>query len=287
MLLLLSILGAGVGATGLLLLLRGLASTSPTLDALVSDLERPRTPAPPGKRGQIEVLEQLAGRRTPERDAQLALLERSTGKFVNDRIVWAALGTAPGILAVAAANAGLYPFLTPLVAFGVLVGGAAGGWLWALNDLRSDAAKAGREFRHALAAYLELVTILMAGGAGVETAIYDAAAIGNGPAFRHMATALSAASARREPPWKQLGALGERIGVAELGELEAAMTLAGGGAHVRDTLASKAESLRERDLAAVEAQAEARSETMVLPVAMMFAGFLLLLGYPALAGLSP
>ena len=56
------------------------------------------------------------------------------------------------------------------------------GWFYARLDLRSDAEKARREFRHALAAYLELVTILMAGGAGVETAMFDAAAIGEGPA---------------------------------------------------------------------------------------------------------
>ena len=64
------------------------------------------------------------------------------------------------------------------------------------------------------------------------------------------------------------------------------MTLAGSGAQVRDALAVKAEMVRERALAEQEAQAHSRSETMVLPVAMMFAGFLLLIGYPALSGLS-
>ena len=49
----------------------------------------------------------------------------------------------------------------------------------------------------------------MAGGAGVETAMFDAAAIGRGPAFRHLRTALSAAQARREPPWQSLGELGD------------------------------------------------------------------------------
>ena len=33
-------------------------------------------------------------------------------------------------------------------------------------------------------------------------------------------------------------------------------------------------------------EAQSRSETMVLPVALMFAGFLILIGYPALSALS-
>src|SRR5690606_29297680 len=152
--------------------------------------------------------------------------------------------------------------------------GAAAGWLYGRVDLRSDAERARREFRHALAAYLELVTILMAGGAGVETAMFDAAAIGDGPAFRHLRTALSAAQAQRAPPWARLGDLGDRLGVGELAELHASMSLAGDGAQVRDTLSAKANGIRLRDLAALESEAQAKSETMVLPVVLMFAGFL-------------
>ena len=64
------------------------------------------------------------------------------------------------------------------------------------------------------------------------------------------------------------------------------MTLAGGGAQVKESLTAKAAAITANDLAAVETEAQARSETMVLPVALMFAGFLILLGYPALAALS-
>src|SRR5690606_10536104 len=156
--------------------------------------------------------------------------------------------------------------------------GVVAGWLYARADLRSDADKARREFRHALAAYLELVTILMAGGAGVETAMFDAAAAGEGPTFRQLRTAMSAAQARREPPWAVLGGLGDRLGVTELEELHASMSLAGDGAQVRDTLAAKADGMRLRDLAALETEAQAKSETMVLPVVLMFAGFLVLIG---------
>jgi Flp pilus assembly protein TadB len=171
-----------------------------------------------------------------------------------------------------------------LVAGGIVAAGV--GWLYARVDLHSDAERARREFRHSLAAYLELVTILMAGGAGVETAMFDAVDAGQGRALRHVRSALSAAQARREPPWAQLGELGHRLGVPELEELHASMSLAGDGARVRDSLVAKARGIRLRDLAQIESEAQARSETMVLPVVLMFAGFLLLIGYPALAGLS-
>ena len=116
--------------------------------------------------------------------------------------------------------------------------------------------------------------------------MFDAAATGRGSAFRHLRSALTAAQARREPPWRTLGELGSRLGIGELEELQASMTLAGGGALVRDSLTAKAAGIRMKDLAQLESEAQSRSETMVLPVALMFAGFLLLIGYPALAALS-
>ena len=49
---------------------------------------------------------------------------------------------------------------------------------------------------------------------------------------------------------------------------------------------AKATAIRVKDLSQIESEAQSRSETMVLPVALMFAGFLVLIGYPALAALS-
>lgn len=285
MLLMMTFAGALAGA-GLLLMVRGaLFVTSTPLHAVIDELHRPR-PAVRIKRSTLDVLaDKASGRAARTRAADLAVCERSVSKFAQDRLVWA--------MFAAAVPLGLVPLITvdvlslPIgfVLVGVIVA-AVGGWLYALIDLRSDAKKARREFRHALAAYLELVTILMAGGAGVETSLYDAAEIGRGRAFRQLRAALSASQARREPPWASLGGLGNRLGVAELQQLEASMSLAGGGARVRSSLHAKAAAMRGKDLAEIESEAQTRSETMVLPVAMMFAGFLLLIGYPALAGLS-
>jgi len=70
--------------------------------------------------------------------------------------------------------------------------------------------------------------------------------------------------------------------VAELTELAASLTLAGTeGAKVRASLAAKATSLRNRQLADAETTAQAATERMSLPLVLLFAGFLLLIGYPA------
>lgn len=283
-LLLVTFAGA-VAGLGVVLFIRGLVGASTPLTAVVAELHRPRVAVVRARRWDT-VARRLAGRPTTSLTVDLAACERDEARWVRDRLVWVGLGASPTLVVGTYAAAGNSRFASPLTAAVVLVGGATGGWLYARVDLASDAEKARQKFRHALAAYLELVTILMSGGAGVETSMFDAAAVGRGPAFRQLRAALTSAQARREPPWRALGQLGSRLGVNELEELEASMTLAGGGAQVRDSLTAKAASIRMKDLGRVESEAEARSETMVLPVMLMFAGFLVLIGYPALAALN-
>lgn len=285
--LLVAAVAGGLLGAGLLLVVRGVLVHPAPLGELLADLHRPRTPsaARPAARWQ-RAWESLGAVGLAGRGADLAVCERTRTKFVADRATWAALGAAAGSSLLVLRPAGVFTFVPVVVAFAAVPAGAVGGWCYALVDLRSDAERARREFVHSLAAYLELTSILMAGGAGVETALHEGAAVGSSPGFRHLRAALSAAAVRREPPWSAFGELGRRIGVRELEQLEAAMTLAGSGARVKESLRVRAAGLRERDLAAQEAAAHARSETMVLPVAMMFAGFVLLLGYPAIAGLS-
>ena len=68
-----------------------------------------------------------------------------------------------------------------------------------------------------------------------------------------------------------------------MGELAASITLAGTeGAKVKTSLAAKAATLRAHQLAAAESQAQAATERMSLPLVLLFAGFLLLVGFPAI-----
>jgi tight adherence protein C len=285
--LLVAALAGALLGTGLLLVVRGAMVHPAPLGDLLADLHRPRTPSTPRPtRWWERVATAVGAAGLAGRAADLAVCERSHAKFVADRAMWAAIGAAVGGSALVLRPLGVFTFIPVPLALVAVPIGAVVGWFYALEDLRTDAVRYRREFVHSLAAYLELTSVLMAGGAGVETALHEGASIGSSPGFRHLRAALSAAAARREAPWTAFGELGRKIGVRELEQLEAAMTLAGSGARVKESLRVRAEGLRERDLADQEAAAHARSETMVLPVAMMFAGFVLLLGYPAIAGLS-
>jgi tight adherence protein C len=151
-------------------------------------------------------------------------------------------------------------------------------------SVRSGAAKHRAAFRYALGSFLDLVVVSLAGGAGVDQALDDAVSVGRGPAYAELRYALQEARLARIAPWGTLAALGRRIGVDELYQLAATVGLAGTeGAKVRASLRSRAAALRTRQLTDAEADASAATERMSLPVVALMAGFLVFLGYPAVA----
>jgi Flp pilus assembly protein TadB len=150
--------------------------------------------------------------------------------------------------------------------------------------VRAEAAERRRSFRHALGCFLDLVAVRLAGGAGVDSALAGSAAAGDGWAFAEIRQALTEARLRGEPSWNGLASLGDAIGVTELQELAASAGLAGDeGARVRVSIAAKARSIRMRGLADAEGAAQSASERMSLPVVLLMTGFIVFLGYPAVA----
>lgn len=161
---------------------------------------------------------------------------------------------------------------------------ALGGFLLPDISVRQEAERRRSTFRHALSAYLNLIRVLLAGGAGVDGALSDAVNIGKGWAFQQLRRALVTAKLTRTTPWATLGQLGTELDVHQLSELAASVSLAGTeGARVRASLAAKAAALRTRELTDAEGEAQAATERMSLPVVMLFGGFLIFIGFPALA----
>lgn len=182
-------------------------------------------------------------------------------------VVWSAAGiTVPAaVIALVAAGAAVAGFLLPDAL------------------LARRAARRRRDFRYALSLFLELVVIVLAGGGGVNTALYDAASAGSGWAFVDLRRSLHTARLQRRSPWAALTDLAERIGSVELRELASSVELAGtSGARVRDSLRAKAISVRDHELAEAEAEALADSERMGGPMVGMFVGLILLIGFPAM-----
>lgn len=190
----------------------------------------------------------------------------------------AALASTVG-LALVVSGVGL-PWVTSAVAIAAF---AAVGFLLPDFKVREAAQCRRSAFRHALGAYLNLVRILLAGGAGVDSALSDAAEVGTSWAFHQLRQALVTAQVTRTTPWEALERLGEDLELRQLSDLAAAVGLAGtDGAKIRSSLASKAAALRARELADSEGEARAATERMSLPLVLLMLGFLLFIGYPAL-----
>jgi tight adherence protein C len=149
-------------------------------------------------------------------------------------------------------------------------------------QLRGEAASRRRDFRHAVSAFLDLVSMNLAGGRGVPEALMTAANVGDGWAVRRIRDALSNARITGITPWQALGRLGEDVNVDELRDLSAALALvADDGAKVRQSLSARAASMRSRELADIEGKAGERSQSMLVAQLLLCAGFLIFLAYPA------
>ena len=169
----------------------------------------------------------------------------------------------------------------------LMIVGALVGLLVPRVVLRSDAAQARRDFRHALGAYLDVLVLLLAAGEGPEWAMDLAARAGNGPAFIELRRAVSQARLSGEPVWDRLDELGRRVRIPELREIAAAGSLAGEyGAAVRRSLMAKARALRTAALAEAETAARRKSQAMFAPLVLMGLGFVLFLIYPLVTNLS-
>lgn len=167
----------------------------------------------------------------------------------------------------------------------LVVAVAVGAWTVPVSAITKTSQRRRADMDLAVAVYLDLVNVLLAGGCGVETAMLSAASAGDGWSFDQIRLALARAQSSRGSYWDSLRELGERTGVDSLLEVANSVQLAGEhGARVRQSLTAKASALRSRNLARVEHEAEERTERMGIPIVLMFMGFILLIGYPAFVG---
>jgi Flp pilus assembly protein TadB len=212
----------------------------------------------------------------------LAVIGRPVATHLAEKATLAIAGLlAPALLQLLLTLGGLSLGVeVPIIAGLVL---AAAGFVLPDVHARSEAAKLRTGFRHALSAYLDLVWITLAGGAGVDSALNESVSIGRGWAFEQIRRALESARLTRTTPWATLRQLGAELGVTELSELSASVSLAGTeGSKVRTSLAAKAGALRVHQLTDAEGDAQAATERMSLPVMALFLGFLAFIAYPAL-----
>ena len=296
------LLAAGLGA-GVFMVARALRPRAVPLTETMASLQRPGTSygttniaaAAESSSPHLQVVLGRVGARLMEslsfadlgvlRD-QLRILDKSFERHAYEKLFGAIAGFALPNLAIGALAAGDVP-INPLVGLGLGVVASAAGFFYPDLPLSEQVEKRQQGFRHALSSYLDLVTIILAGGGGTESALVGAAEAGEGWAFDEIRTALRRAELTGRTPWDLFDELGETLGVDELRELAASVALAGGhGAKIRQSLSAKSDALRAQLAAELEAAAENRTEKMIVPVTVMVIGLTLFIGYGAIDAIS-
>jgi Flp pilus assembly protein TadB len=204
-------------------------------------------------------------------------VEQQAVRTLTAAAAMAAIPVAAGVLAVLAGiSVSLGITLLPAIVL------AGVGFVVPDIELRTRARERRTVFLHALSSYLDVTAVLLAGGAGTETALYAAAELGTGWPQQQLRTALDRCRLTGQAPWETLAELGDRLEITELSQLATSLALAGEqGARVRLTLTERARTLRASQLAEIEARARAVTEQMSVPVALLAVAFMLFVGFPA------
>ncbi|MER5402242.1 type II secretion system F family protein [Streptomyces sp. NPDC002599] len=277
----------GIVGAGLALLIRELLQPQPALAAALARSAPATLTMPEPELDRDEVwgrwllarLERLPGVRIPVKN--LALLGLGPGQFVLKKVALAALGLLCPVIATIpwiVAGVGL-PFYVP-AGVGLLVAGL----LFITPDLavRDQARRAREEFAHALSAYLDLVALKRAADAGPAEALERAAAVGRGWPFLFLQGALRRARLEKIPPYQALTELAGEYDLPVLGDVADIMRgSATDGAAVYKALRARTAALNSELLAAQAAEANAASEKMTAPGALLAVLVMLLMAFPA------
>ncbi|MET7725492.1 type II secretion system F family protein [Streptomyces mirabilis] len=278
--------GGTVGA-GLALLVRELLRPQPALGPALARSAPATLTMPEPELDREEVwgrwllghLERLPGVRIPT--INLALLGQGPGQFMLKKVALAALGLlCPVIATIPWVIAGVsLPFYVP-AGVGLLIAGL----LFITPDLavRDQAKRAREEFAHALSAYLDLVALKRAADAGPAEALEKAAEVGAGWPFLYLQGALRRARLEKIPPYQALTELAAEYELPVLTDVADIMRgSATDGAAVYKALRARTAALNSELLADQAAEANAASEKMTAPGALLAVLVMLLMAFPA------
>lgn len=278
-----------VGIAGLLLAVSGWLQPAPSLRRTVAHLERA---------GAIH-----DGRTTPWR-AVLASLDRSLARYPNvcptdaqlmlvgrsreQHVLFLVLATlggfvAPGVVLGLLQRVGLLGLGWLIPAAGA-VGGSVLGPLVVHAMTTERAAEVLNDLRFQVSAYLDVVTMLLAGNTGYEGALEQAAHAGGGRLFTELRRRMRESGARGASLTDALRRTGVELGLDELEQVAATAALsAAEGAPVARTLAAKCATLRAALASEQESEARLRTSRLTTPIVGMALIFMGLVIYPALS----
>ena len=226
---------------------------------------------------------ELGGKTDVKQD--LAMVGRSLEAHAVIKLSGLGIGAAAGVFFGTLAR--LAGFSVPTFAIVLLAAvGTYAGWWLPDSILKSDADKERVYFQQVTDAWLELVAQLVTAGADTFGALYTAATFSEQPVFGVIREALRGAAAGGDPPWDGLRNLAETRRLTFLEPFCAALELSGTtGAGSRQSIMSQVESTRSKALHEADAAAAGAGEKMGAPLALIGGAFMVLMGYPPLAGI--
>ncbi len=147
---------------------------------------------------------------------------------------------------------------------------------------RSEAVRT--DLRYQVSAYLDVVTMLLAGNTGYEGALEQASRAGDGRLFVELRRRMRESAARGASLTDALQRTGAELGLEELEQVAATAALsAAEGAPVARTLAAKCATLRTALATEQESEARLRTSRLTTPIVGMALIFMALVIYPALS----
>ena len=278
----------GLAGLGLLLVIMGL-------------IPRPARAPLPGERPSQDGAKESEGSkalrgaaRRIERDLQSksALMQdaRMVGRSLETHAVHKMAGLVLGAAVLAAfavfANT-LFGLDLPLPIIVAAAGaGGLGGWLLPDSILRTEADKERVLFQQVTESWLELVAQLVTAGADTFGALMTAASYSQQPGFVVIHDALRLSAASGEAPWTGLRRLADERRLRFLDPFCAALELAGTtGAGSRQAILAQVDAARSKAMLEADAAAASSGEKMGAPLALIGGAFMILMGYPPLAGI--
>jgi Flp pilus assembly protein TadB len=281
-----------LGAAGLVLMISGWMQPAPTLARTIEHLRRPgtmsTTEASTSSSGANRLLEPVVRivsdqPRLRPSSTELQLADRTVDQHVLYMVVAALLGLiVPPVLLGALQSAGLISLqvYVPVVA---ALGAAVLGPVIVHTTLVDQANETRIDLRYQVSAYLDVVTMLLAGNTGYEGALEQAAYAGDGRLFVELRRRMRESSARGSSLTEALQRTGAELGLDELEQVAATAALsAAEGAPVARTLAAKCATLRAALATEQESEARLRTSRLTTPIVGMALIFMALVMYPAL-----
>jgi Flp pilus assembly protein TadB len=276
-----------VGVTGLWLVGIGLAQRRPALSKVAAYLARhapsPST-GPPTSTWERTGRRIYRGRSFPGSVlADLRLVQRPPEAHAAMLVAAGCAGLLAPPFVLAAGQAVGVVDLGVVVPIGVAMVAAGLAPVLVHTAMRARAQALRRDLRHQLSAYLDVVTMLLAGNVGNEGALRQAASAGDGRLFVELRRRILVAETSNRSLVSALAQLGDDLQLIELQQIAASAALgASAGAPVARSLSAKCSTLRSALASEQEAEARVRTGKITVPLVGMSVLIMAAVIYPAL-----